>query len=204
MSKVYLSIDLDFWAHSQRQHCNAFFEKVFALRLPIFAVCEHHHLLPTMAGCFDVLYNVDWHSDLCDPPEEGWIKSQLNEGTWGNYVPWRKQGTFIWRYPRPCCLHIGTGYCHSDVNPFEKPVSGWKHTQKHQGTAGIPWDDIKAVGVCLSPAWIGREAIIHEPIVRLGMQDWLDLDGFDLIPPLVRTIPPPVEKRTNYSLANLR
>jgi hypothetical protein len=46
--------------------------------------------------------------------------------------------------------------------------------------AGIPWESIKAVGVCLSPDWIGRTSVIREPIDRLGMQDWLDLDEIGL------------------------
>jgi hypothetical protein len=86
MMRVYLSIDLDYFCRGRKQQCDAFFKKVYALRLPIHVACEHHHLLDTMEGDFDTLINVDFHSDLCDTPAEGWVPEDLNEGTWGNFV----------------------------------------------------------------------------------------------------------------------
>jgi hypothetical protein len=181
MIPVFLSIDLDYWAHGRKHQCDVFFKKVYALGLPIHAAYEHDHLLDVInSSQCTTLINVDFHSDLCDTPAEGWELSDLNEGTWGNFVSWRERGTFIWRYPSSLCLKPGNGYCHNDVNPFEKPASGWREARKRQGVAGIPWDSIKAVGVCLSPDWIGRTSVIREPIDRLGMQDWLDLDEIGL------------------------
>jgi hypothetical protein len=202
---VYLSVDLDYWCRSRKQQCNAFFERVYALDLPIHVACEHHHLIDTMEGDFDTLINVDWHSDLCETPDEGWVPEDLNEGTWGNFVSWRERGTFIWRYPSAACLTTGIGYCHDKDNPFEKPVSGWRTVRKRRGTAGIPWESIKAVGVCLSPSWIGPEAVIQDQINRLGMQDWLELDKFGLfLPDKIVTIVPPGGKnvcKRGFSLA---
>jgi len=195
--KVYLSVDLDYFIRAHRGHCDAFFEKVYALRLPIFSACEHHHLLKSMGGDFDTLINVDFHSDLCDTPEGGWRGYQLCDGTWGNFVPWRRQGTFIWRYPNQDCLNVGVGYCHDNINPFEKRVSGWREARKQRGVTDIPWKDVKAVGVCLSPTWIGPVSTIQEPIERLEMQDWLGASGsgYKLVPTTVKIIPPRLSKR---------
>jgi len=188
--KAYLSVDLDYWARGAKRQCDAFFKKVYALHLPIHVACEHHHLIDTMQGNFDTLINVDWHSDLCDTPDCGWKPNELEDGTWGNFVRWRERGTFIWRYPTRDCLNVGIGYCHDLHNPFEEPVSGWRTTQKRWGVGGIPWDSIKAVGVCLSPRWIGLDSVIQGPITRLGMQDWLDLDqlGYFIPDPIVRIV----------------
>lgn len=193
MTPVFLSIDLDYFCRGRRHQCDAFFKKVYALGLPIHAAYEHDHLLDVInSSRCTTLINVDWHSDLCDPPGGGWESSDLNEGTWGNFVLWRANGTFIWRYPSLCCLQTGVGYCHDYENPFEVPVSGWAQTRKRQGVAGIPWGSIKAVGVCLSPVWIGLESVIREPIDRLGMREWLEVDhfGVHLIRPDVKiTLP---------------
>lgn len=205
---VYLSIDLDYWCRSQKRTCDAFFKKVYALHLPIHVAREHHHLLDVInSSRCDTLINVDWHSDLCDSPEDGWTLADFNDGTWGNFVSWRHKGTFIWRYPRSTCLSLHVGYCHDDDNPFEMPVSGWMATRKRRGVADIPWDSVKSVGVCLSPTWIGKESVIQEPITRLEMQEWVKGDWLSSwAESIVKVIPPRGKKQRKcvLSLANRR
>lgn len=173
--KVYLSIDLDYW---QRQHdaqfCTVFFQKVWKLGLPICVALYHHHLLPHINGCdCDTLINVDYHSDLADL--DSCRALDFQEGTWGNFVDWRYGGTFIWRYPLPGCVSTRDGYCHTYRNPFEAPeVAHWNRVQKRCGLLGIPWNRVKAVGVSLSPHWIGHPNTLVEPLDRLHINHWLD------------------------------
>jgi len=172
--KAYLSIDLDYWRRQETPlSCAGFFRRVWSLGLPIYVAMYHHHLLPHINGndC-DVLINVDYHSDLADL-EKGRVV-EFNEGTWGNFIDWRYKGTFIWRYPLPECLHTGVGYCHEEQNPFVDPrVARWERTKERLGLYGIPWQNIAAVGVCLSPDWIGRVDVLAEPLTKLRVNHWL-------------------------------
>ena len=172
--KVYLSIDLDYWRRQRAPNtCTAFFQEVWKLGLPIYVAMYHHHLLPHInAQDCDTLVNVDYHSDLVDL-DPGRILD-FQEGTWGNFVDWRHRGTFIWRYPFPECLHIGAGYCHDTRNPFEDPTAArWQRTQKRRGLYGVPLQRVKAVGVCLSPNWLGRTDVLTEPLTQLRIGRWL-------------------------------
>ena len=166
--KTYLSIDLDYWSYSTEQSAVRCFDRVFSLGLPIYVAPYHHQLLTHMneSAC-DTLINVDFHSDLCDlhdPPHD-----LLNEGTWGNFVSWQKNGRFIWRYPSGPRVH--DGYCHARLNPFTKNASGWKKTEMKKGLSDLPWDSVQAIGVCLSKYWLGSAPIT--PVTnRLGITHW--------------------------------
>jgi hypothetical protein len=137
---------------------------------------HHHHLLEDInkrAEQLDTVINVDWHSDISDDIRSDPL--ELSEGTWANFIHFRCDGTFIWRYPDEKCLDASVGYCHEAVNPFEEPsIAGWKRTRKIQGLARIPWDSICAVGVCLSPFWLGsgKWAVVY-PLAALELFDWL-------------------------------
>jgi len=195
---TYLSIDLDYWRfHYASVGCTRFFQRVWRLGLPIYVTIHHHYLIPHIdeSGC-ERIVNVDWHSDLAESPNP--ISDRLNEGVWGNYVSWRKEGWFDWRYPSEQCTESGPrrGYCHDEINPFFDPsVAEWHKATKRLGLSGLPWGEINAVGVCLSPAWIGGRGVLHEPITRLGLQtllrrqDWdhlVDSNPIGLISKLVR------------------
>ena len=168
--RTYLAIDLDYWNGLPRQSINAFFARVFRLRLPIWVAPFHHQLLPHInQNPCDQLINVDYHSDICECGD-----LPLNEGTWGNFVKWRKHSTFIWRYPDQRCLSRGTGYCHSDKNPFEDATCTDWRCLKQEGLRNLPWSTVKAVGVSLSWNWIeGSNPCV--PITKiLGIARWLE------------------------------
>ncbi len=171
---VYLSVDLDYWRRQRDpKSCTAFFQEVWKLGLPICVAMYHHHLLPHMNGqdC-DTLVNVDYHSDIVDPDPGRAL--DFTEGSWANFVDWRYSSRFIWRYPLPECLGVGRGYCHEKRNPFDKPgIAGWNYAQKRLGLYGIPWRHIKAVGVCLSPDWLGHTDALVEPLNKLRLTRWL-------------------------------
>jgi hypothetical protein len=171
--KAYLSIDLDYWSHSRnaRRSCTDFFKRVWELKLPIYVAMFHHHLLPHInaSGC-DTCINVDYHSDLADLHADRVLN--FNEGTWGNFVDWRLDGTFIWRFPLERCLHSSTGFCHQFLDPFLTQVSGWKVTERTLRLARMPWSNIKAIGVSVSPDWLGDLKALSEPLTRLQIRHW--------------------------------
>jgi hypothetical protein len=180
--KAYLSIDLDYWRASSRQTPVVnFFKKVFAMGLPIMVALHHHHLvrdINSKVQDFDTLINVDYHSDLSDENFKGLGPLELEEGTWANFIHFRGDGHFIWRYPILECLQWGegaSGYCHRRMNPFvDQDVSGWEHTTMIHGVAHLPWNKIGAIGVCLSPGWLEDSiSILSYPLEMLDLYEWL-------------------------------
>lgn len=172
---IYLSIDLDYWSHWPNDwHSRLFFKRVFALGLKVTVALHHHHLLDSInrvARHLRRVVNVDYHSDISDVNE--YTTPELNEGTWANFVQHRERMTFEWRYPEEDCLDENSGYCHFYENPFESPCTRWQRVVKRMGSARIPWQRIRAVGVCLSPSWIyGSLWTVIDPAERLGLFDW--------------------------------
>lgn len=170
--RAYLSIDLDYWCDGFKPwQVRRFFQRVYRLGLPVTVALHHHHLIEDInKRKLDTVINVDYHSDLIDVTDPH--KVPLEEGTWANFVAFRGQGTFIWRYPVAKCLEHGEGYCHVNWNPFEKTCTDWHCTQKQQGIARLPWKDIGAIGVCVSPSWLFRPWIVADPLERLGLLEW--------------------------------
>jgi hypothetical protein len=177
--RVYLSIDLDYWRRiPERRFAVNFFKKVQArvklARLPVLVALHHHHLIDDInSRCewLDRVINVDYHSDIVDrhPGEP----LELNEGTWANFVYFRGDSTFEWRYPEANCLKEREGYCHHNANPFKKPkVCGWKRAIHRQGLGHIQWDNIHAVGIVLSPGWLGNIATIDSILEGLHLYEW--------------------------------
>jgi hypothetical protein len=159
--KVYLSIDLDYWANHclfSAKQCNTFFKKLADVNVKKFKFVKHHEGLLRHASdnnC-DTLVNVDFHSDLTNLYSNG-IKSELNEGTWVSFVSWRKEGSFIWMLPSKSFEEWG--YCQDTtiIRKFEDlnfKNTGWKKIKKQIGTRNIKWKDVCAVGICLSPEWL--------------------------------------------------
>lgn len=182
--RTYLSIDLDFWCkHNDAWHAERFFKRVWALNLRICVALHHHHLLRHInrQKKLDAVVNVDFHSDIIED-HEGFPEFELNEGTWANFVKHQERMTFEWRYPEKECLADDIGYCHQFLNPFEEDCTYWQRVKKREGVARIPWGDICAVGVCLSPFWLGNKWAVSYPIECLGLHDWLGrwlvYDGF--------------------------
>jgi hypothetical protein len=180
---AYLSIDLDFWRyHTTERSAIRFFDRVFALKLPIFVAPFHDQLLSHIdeSGC-NVLINVDAHSDLGNMPLPGvdMPLRHLTEGSWGNFISWKATGKFIWRYPDQ--RRVFDGYCHDQPwgnpeddtrNPLLHPeLAGWRQTSMRHGLSGLPWKSIRAVGVCLSAYWLGG-APIHRITDRLRISQW--------------------------------
>lgn len=180
--RVYLSIDLDYWRFTQTNAgCTRFFRQVFACELPVFVALHHHHLLRDInarVDDLDAVLNVDFHSDLVDNLPDCFGPTPLNEGTWANHVAFRHRGNFEWRYPSKVCLKCGVGYCHDSKNPFQprksRQVCGWKSATHQQHLRKIPWEQIAAIGVCISPTWMPHGfRYVEFPMNALGAWGWV-------------------------------
>jgi len=162
MSKIYLSIDLDYWANHclfSAKQCNTFFQKLANVNENVKQIkfVRHHEGLlhhASDSSC-DTLVNVDFHSDLTNYyPED---KKVITEGTWVNFVSWRKSGTFIWMLPNKSFEKWG--FC-QDAMIFQNfedlnfKSTEWKKIKKQIGTKNIKWENVYAVGVSLSPEWL--------------------------------------------------
>lgn len=164
MKQAYLSIDLDFW----KEHCDSrsstnFFNKVFALNVPMLFVIEHEELLKDInKSKTNVLYNVDYHSDLCSNNE---LKKneKPTDGSWVNYVTWQKKGEYYWICPSyEMCYEEQNGTCcgTKGLDPFKhKKESTWKSIEVTQKLNTIDWRTIKKIGVCLSPCFLDPKTV---------------------------------------------
>lgn len=177
MGGTYLTVDLDYWTdYSSTSAPNRFFRQVFGLDCPKVVITSHESVVryANKSGC-RTIYNVDYHSDITDFYGEAAVDREFNEGTWANYIRWRRQGTFIWRHPHKhdCIVN---GHCHSrhTQNPFNQAeFAGWKVVKRCRGLAGIPWDDVKEVCICLSIDWTNVEPV-RDILHTIGRKDWVD------------------------------
>lgn len=168
---TYLSIDLDYWGDT-RGAClrgmPSFLRRVVGLERPTRVVCNHNELLRHVneSGC-RVLRNVDFHSDL-GGFQTRWSARKghyyvkrlpaLNCGTWADHVEWAPDGSFVWHYPnREFCVDRGFGRCDGETSsePFP-PKSLWKNAEMVFGLRSLSLDRVRAVGIALSPDYIGR------------------------------------------------
>jgi len=162
--KAYLSVDLDFWAFYENQNsANRFFQRVMNLDIPTLFVIEHEELLDDInKSNLDILYNVDFHSDICSI-EERKTEPGPTDGTWASYVKWRRRGHYHWIYPHyQRCYLEGDGLCNGaeDLNPFEyTSKTEWKKITHTPKITSIDWRRIRQVGVCLSPIFVDLETI---------------------------------------------
>jgi len=169
---AYLSIDLDFWCdHRNSGAATKFFKKVFALNVPITFVIEHEELLPDVNKMknLDILYNVDYHSDIisqCD------AEKKPQDYEWGNHVKGRRKAEFCWICPDYECYEYNTGTCHGGGDdPFcPQKNSGWKACTWATDLKLIEWDKIERVGVCLSPCFVNVSSV-RTVVEKLGMSE---------------------------------
>jgi hypothetical protein len=183
---TYLSIDLDYWSEKPTdRQMFPFVTKALGLGVPTLLVRDHHLLTPhanKFAQC-DTLINVDFHDDIVArkvPAKE--VKVYLEEGTWVSYVKWRGQATFEWRFPASRCHVRKLGLCdygcgfmvehHRDIYGQDSHLTGWDRVTRKHGLAHIPWSDVVAVGISLSPGYlnIGAKPGIYARIFeKLGV-----------------------------------
>lgn len=155
----YLSIDLDYWDNLEVFLKNGmpFIKKAMKRTDNIMVVQQHHQLLDHINDCKPhTVYNIDWHSDLCDFLKHE-IDDELDEGTWGNYISSKHKATFVWHFPKIKCddREFPGGRCDIHKDPFIKPeCCGWKKAKKNLGLPDIKNISIKGLGISLSPDWL--------------------------------------------------
>jgi hypothetical protein len=159
MTTSFLSIDLDYWTDLPEKDMISFLKKIKQLDLPIKPFIEHHEMLKYINRYdFDILYNIDYHSDIVDQPET--CDLELNEGTWANFVKKKYERTFIWIHPKKSCYMANNGYagdgrCDMYENPFTQDVSGWwnvKH-RKAKLLTEKELETVRYIGITVSPDW---------------------------------------------------
>lgn len=169
MGGAYLSVDLDFWTNKNQRSADMFFNKVFRKvnenNIPLKFVIEHEELLDDINNTNNahILYNVDYHSDLCADVEID-VDENATDGTWGNFVNWRFNSAFVWICPhlRECYNKgKGMGVCSTEIknDPFKSDSTGWKYVEVTPKISTINWKQIKKIGVCLSPFYSSIQSI---------------------------------------------
>lgn len=172
---IYLSIDLDFWKdEGQREYEELFFYlgNLFEKNIPIICVEYHHQMLPFVNRKKNLkeLINIDFHSDFTDMTMKELEEDNLfNEGTWINFVNFRKRGTFTWIYPNRSCYFDrykgidgecrGWGRCDIKKNPFDyrntKKITEWNKAKLRKTfPTKNEINRIAEIGICISPNWI--------------------------------------------------
>jgi hypothetical protein len=194
--RSFLSIDLDYWKnHNSDDHSFRFMRKVFRLGLPVRLVQDHEEMLEQLnASRYDVVYNVDYHSDIFgfrdkkDLTEWKSKNSKPECGSWAIFVDWSMTSTFHWMYPHAYCYTHDNDYSNSGVcwtNLHDNPYLGgvlktWKELRRSKGVARIDWQSIEAISVCLSPDWKATKPIIRAGAL-LGMSEH-DMDYKNIKP----------------------
>jgi hypothetical protein len=165
-NNTYLSIDLDYYTgveydSKERYQCLDLVNKALELRVPTIVVDTHHGLtehINKMGKRFELdhLINIDFHDDIVCKNVCG-----LTEGTWVIHINWKNNGLYEWRYPSYTeCISNQNGICDRTVNLFDAPSrSGWYDCARKEGLDNINWDNIKALGICLSGFWLYGDAL---------------------------------------------
>lgn len=170
MSGVYLSIDLDFFPFLNsrivfKNKCRQLINKALSLKVDTLVVDAHHGLIKHVSNSkkygVDHLINIDYHDDIVALNNIN-INNEEEEGAWVSHISWKRNGTYEWRYPNKTeCVELKWGICdRNETSVYNNPsMTGWKIIKKRQGISDLPWDNIKAVGICLSGYWLIRGGI---------------------------------------------
>lgn len=161
--------------------------KVLQVVPDVIVVPYHHQIVAHLhAHPHDHIINIDYHSDLPEKDTKFYIArrkgrgSELNEGSWGLFVPDTASKVFEWRRPADVCMKEGYGGCHScsEENPFKVRISNpYRKARSSVGLKGLPWEDITSASICLSMSWWGME---HNDIFTKEMlPETLKLLGID-------------------------
>lgn len=166
MKKVYLSVDLDYWTGDIRtkrgmeQFVNKIIDK-YEEGMPVKLVLDHHRLLNHVNKFeVDTLINVDYHSDIVEET----ANESLDCGSWITFVRDKGEMHVTWCAPnyKECVTH-GAGRCDDWFGPYntqegvlERPeIAGWKSIYTTEGVGCIPWGNVVAIGVAVSPNYWG-------------------------------------------------
>jgi len=169
---TYLTVDLDYWDVARSPCARGVVKRVLDLNIPTSLFLDHHLVLRDFSGRsaeFSKLINVDQHDDLA-----GDTADPLNEANWVNYVPFRKNAVYEWRFPREefaCCDGHDGGftwylnrrfrgaYSRAFHRDHRLSVCGWKEIRRVEGLSRINYTKIAKASFVLSPAYVSVEKI---------------------------------------------
>lgn len=165
--KSYLSIDLDFWNAESDDHKSLEFFKEVCHKMKgtkgekIYVVPHHHYLTPHINSVSpDMVYNVDWHSDVSGFADERSLHEfeglyrKLNCGNWGHFIKNSKKSCFNWIAPSKKAQEDGKCWWADNENPFVKDaITLWKEMRQGISVNNINWSTVEAVGIAASPKW---------------------------------------------------
>lgn len=151
-----ITVDLDYWTNHYSRAPESSFKLLKLLKNSTrkrYLIWEHHHILDVIPQNTQRIINIDYHNDIiseknCD---------ELNEGTWGNFLP-NSVRRFEWFCPnKNMCIRLGWGMCNdsqgkapmpSETNEY--PIENIKFTQ---GWHHMKYSGAHTLVVCVSPAW---------------------------------------------------
>jgi len=201
----YVSIDMDFWAHSSVDM--DFLRRVIRCvgAANVAAAVDHDSVLPharRYANDCTVLINVDSHSDLggvvnvmfengdCDDR-----RLELHSGSWADYISWLVRQEFCWNYPDLVSREEGRCDAFSEDLPFSKipqrePLPGvaldfkWRSLRRcfaEPPNYGIDPERVRAASIALSPRFCGLDGVeAFKTLVREFNLELLDVLAADL------------------------
>jgi len=156
----FLTLDLDyfFMGYSDyfcKENPYNYMNKLINLGIPIHVFMEHNEVLNYMDDPYDIVYNVDFHSDIVHDP-----CLELNEGTWANFYQHSHEAIFQWNYPSLIeCFTKGYGICDEYPDKWLKSLMPYKVVRRRQGITNIDYESLTSIGVSISPDWVDERIL---------------------------------------------
>ena len=161
--KTLLSIDVDFWNGQDVKRLKRYLNRVTKLAkrqcIPISAITNHQQILKVAnVSKARRIVNVDTHSDLAEGDN-----SELNCGTWVNYVKWRGSGEYVWYHKSAAwqgdCSYNRDMFTKYGLVSRKRPrlkrygVDWKKVRHARKGPPNPEKYDLTEVVICLSPSY---------------------------------------------------
>ena len=153
--KTCLTIDLDYWTYCYKTFrfwATTFIGDCIEFADDVVIIDTHDQILDHVTDEYGKVINVDFHNDICPtscfPCRKK--KSELNEGTWGNFLP-KSVSQFVWYYPeKKRCLTDGKGVCGvGDLDDVEYPLQ----YRFYRDCRTMPTRKSDLLVICKSESW---------------------------------------------------
>jgi hypothetical protein len=151
--KTLITVDLDYWTNCYKRTNKEGIKLLQEIRKACdksYLIWHHQDILDIIPPRTERIINIDFHNDIVGEDISD-IDEDLNEGTWGNYLP-RSVKLFEWFYPsEKWCIQKRGGLCldgSGEVStnyPVEyRQKRSWKNMNFSGGNCFV---------LCVSPEW---------------------------------------------------
>lgn len=152
MSNTFVTVDLDYWTMTSRfRKSHTKFLQSLINKTSKVAVVKHHHHVVTrrmIPAATEEVINIDFHNDIVD----NCPRDELNEGTWGNFLPKRVK-KFTWVYPDyELCINECKGICCGGDGCMRPEIQHVEYVEIC-GIKNIKIDSINKLVICISEDW---------------------------------------------------